>query len=113
MQCPDCNAPMVWGGSRSGGLSCRYCVKPDKTETVYVAGKGYLAPTLARYYYEVQGFHRKWCKSRQSPVKGAKPNPKLCDCGFDQPCSHSDSDIEQLELAHYGAAPKGWDPYNS
>lgn len=106
MSCPKCNGPMQWRGSFARGkLACSGC-DPDEDGLVWVPGKGSVSPTLARYYNEVTGFHREWCRGRKmaKATPGRRVDPQFCDCGFDQITPYSQKEIEQREIAEYGLA---------
>jgi hypothetical protein len=59
---------------------------------------------LARYYGEVNAWHRDWCNARKMVAQGkAKTtDPMLCTCGHTQKTPHTEAQIEQFEIANYG-----------
>ena len=104
MSCPKCNGPTEWRGSLSRGrLACPKC-DPDESAKVSVYGVGNVSLVLARYYREVNSWHRDWCRSRKmaSVRPGQLTDPQYCDCGFQQKTPYSDPEIEQREAATYG-----------
>ena len=106
MTCPKCNGPTEWRGSLARGkMACAKC-DPDESELIWLPMHGRVSPTMARYYNEVDSWHRGWCRSRKmtSTRKGQATDPQYCDCGFQQVTPYNAADIEKREVAEYGYA---------
>ena len=104
MTCPTCHGPTEWRGSLARGrMACPKCDPDDDTKTM-VFGKGHVSLVLARYYSEVNSWHRAWCRSRKmvNTRPGQVTDPQFCDCGFQQVTPYSETEIEQREIANYG-----------
>lgn len=106
MTCPKCNGPTEWRGSLARGkMACAQC-DPDESQLVWIPIHGRVSPTMARYYREVDAWHRDWCRSRKmaNTRKGQATDPQYCDCGHQQQTPYSEYEIGQRETATYGMA---------